>query len=89
MTIEYKPADPRPAVREAVIVNGRPIGEIWEMEHGVQCSLKTMSGAWFGGIAKTKEEALGVAINRARKEATDLLNAANELEAELAKGVAK
>lgn len=89
MTIRYEPAEPKPVEREAVIVDGRPIGTIWKMQHGIQCSLKTLEGFHMGGIGKTKEEALGKAILSARKEAESLTRAADELEAALAKGGAE
>lgn len=85
--IKLQNADPRPVVRQKVIVNGKPIGEIFETEYGFQCSLKSIEGDYIGGTGKNKEDSFRAAIAKARKQANGLLQSCDEIEQALAGGV--
>lgn len=85
--IKYEPTDRVVASREAIIIDGEKIGEIWVGWSGYperqryQCQITAAGGVYFGGIGETKEEAIRKAIEAGRRDAALLLAAADRLEA--------
>jgi hypothetical protein len=78
--IEYTATEQQKAVREAIVADGKKVGEVWPSRYGFQCQLRVddimgtnNSGLTLNGIGATKGEAIASAVAAARRDA-ELLN---------------